>query len=89
MSSASPSASCPAVNTGRRRWLAGALAAPWLLGQGAAQAQQATLQIGQSAALTGPLGELGQAMRHGAQAGKTARKGSSNTSHAGHASCCL
>ena len=69
MSSASPSASCPAVNTGRRRWLAGALAAPWLLGQGAAQAQQATLQIGQSAALTGPLGELGQAMRHGAQAG--------------------
>ena len=69
MSSASPSASCPAVNTGRRRWLAGALAAPWLLGQGAAQAQQATLQIGQAAALTGPLGELGQAMRHGAQAG--------------------
>ena len=70
MSSASPSVPSSAVNTGRRRWLAGALAAPWLLGHGAAvQAQQTTLQIGQSAALTGPLGELGQALQYGAQAG--------------------
>ena len=70
MSNASPSVPCSAVNPGRRRWLAGALAAPWLLGQSAAvQAQQATLQIGQSAALTGPMGELGQAMQYGAQAG--------------------
>lgn len=70
MSSASRRVPCPAVNTGRRRWLAGTLAAPWLLGHGpAVQAQQATLQIGQSAALTGPLGELGQALQHGAQAG--------------------
>src|SRR5690606_37327041 len=58
-----------AVSVDRRRWLASALAAPWLLGQGLAQAQDASsLQIGQSVALTGPLGELGRAMHQGAQA---------------------
>lgn len=56
------------VRIDRRRWLAGALSTPWLLGQGTARAQEASLQIGQSVALTGPLGELGRAMTAGAQA---------------------
>ena len=58
----------PLLHTNRRSWLASVLAAPWLLGQTTAQAQEAPIKIGQSTALTGPLGELGSAMHMGAQA---------------------
>ena len=53
----------------RRRLLAGALALP-LLGVGAAAraAADTPVRIGQSIALTGPLGDLGSAMHQGAQA---------------------
>lgn len=68
MHRARPSSAPSAMRIDRRRWLAGALAAPWLLGQGTVRAQEASLHIGQSAALTGPLGELGRAMHQGAQA---------------------
>lgn len=51
----------------RRRLLAGALALPWL-GLPVAQAQEGSLKLCQSTALTGPLGDLGSAMHLGAQA---------------------
>jgi len=51
----------------RRRLLAGALALPWL-GLSTASAQEATLKICQSTALTGPLGDLGTALQLGAKA---------------------
>lgn len=63
-----PSAPPSALCADRRRLLASALTVPWLLGQGLTQAQDAPLQISQSVALTGPLGELGRAMHQGAQA---------------------
>jgi branched-chain amino acid transport system substrate-binding protein len=50
----------------RRRLLAGLVAAPWAA---VARAQEATpWRIGQSIALSGPLGDLGQAMHQGAKA---------------------
>ena len=56
-----------APNLPRRRLLAGALALPWL-GLPVAQAQETSLKLCQSTALTGPLGDLGTAMHQGAQA---------------------
>lgn len=58
----------PVRCTNRRSWLASVLATPWLLRQTAAQAQEGPIKIGQSTALTGPLGELGSAMHQGAKA---------------------
>ena len=53
----------------RRRLLAGALALPLLGAGGAARAAPDTpVRIGQSTALSGPLGDLGSAMHQGAQA---------------------
>ena len=57
----------PLLRSDRRRWLAYAVAAPWLGWLPGARAQDATIKIGQSTALTGPLGELGSAMHWGAQ----------------------
>jgi len=51
----------------RRRLLAGALALPWL-GLPVAQAQEGSLKLCQSTALTGPLGDLGTALQLGAKA---------------------
>jgi len=51
-----------------RRHVLGALAAAPLLLPGAARAQDGALRIGQSIALSGPLGDLGQAMHQGARA---------------------
>ncbi|QIL42916.1 ABC transporter substrate-binding protein [Acidovorax sp. HDW3] len=52
----------------RRTLLTGAAATalPWL-GMGTAQAQDATIVLGQSTDLSGPLADLGQAMHQGAQ----------------------
>lgn len=50
----------------RRKLLATAASLPWL-GFGSAHAQEGTIRIAQSAALTGALGELGTAMHRGAQ----------------------
>lgn len=52
----------------RRRLLAHAAALPWLGLVPGAWAQDGTLKICQSTALTGPLGDLGSAMHHGAKA---------------------
>ena len=53
----------------RRRLLAGALALPLLgVGTAARAAADTPVRIGQSTALTGPLGDLGSAMHQGAQA---------------------
>lgn len=60
----------PPAHATRRRWLAAAAAAtcaPWL-GAGRAHAQEGAVRIGQSTALTGPLGDLGSAMHQGAKA---------------------
>jgi len=57
----------PGPNLSRRRLLAAAAAAPLVL-HGPARAQGAPLRIGQSIALSGPLGDLGQAMHQGARA---------------------
>lgn len=57
----------PSLHHDRRRLLSHALAIPllgWLPG---VRAQDASIKIGQSTALTGPLGELGNAMHQGAQ----------------------
>ena len=56
----------------RRRLLASAsaLALPWL-GLPAARAQEGSLKLCQSTALSGPLGDLGSAMHQGAQAAFT------------------
>lgn len=51
----------------RRRFLASTMALPWL-GLSPAYAQEATLKICQSTALTGPLGDLGTALQLGAKA---------------------
>ncbi|WP_422844242.1 ABC transporter substrate-binding protein [Acidovorax sp. M2(2025)] len=63
-------AALPPAHATRRRWLAAAAAAtcaPWL-GAGRAHAQEGAVRIGQSTALTGPLGDLGSAMHQGAKA---------------------
>lgn len=51
----------------RRQAIAAIAAAPWLQ-PAAGRAQDGALRIGQSAALSGPLGDLGQAMHQGAKA---------------------
>ncbi len=51
----------------RRSFVAGAMALPWL-GLSTVSAQEATLKICQSTALTGPLGDLGTALQLGAKA---------------------
>lgn len=61
------STSSPLRAIPRRQLLAGALALPWL-GSRLAQAQEGTLKLCQSTALSGPLGDLGTAMHQGAQA---------------------
>lgn len=55
------------LNLSRRRLLVAAAAAPLVL-HGRVQAQGVPLRIGQSIALSGPLGDLGQAMHQGARA---------------------
>jgi len=57
----------PSFSPGRRSVLASALALPWL-GLPTAHAQDTTIKICQSTALTGPLGDLGSAMHQGAKA---------------------
>lgn len=57
----------PAHRLNRRTVLAAAASLPWLLPAGA-RAVEAPLRIGQSTALSGPLGDLGQAMHQGARA---------------------
>ena len=53
----------------RRQVLAAAAASlPWLGWGSAARAQEGTIRIAQSTALTGPLGDLGSAMHQGAKA---------------------
>ena len=52
----------------RRQLLAAAVSLPWLGHLGGARAQEGVLKIGQSTALTGPLGDLGSAMHQGAKA---------------------
>ncbi|WP_240636040.1 ABC transporter substrate-binding protein [Caldimonas tepidiphila] len=57
------------AETGRRRFLLGATALAAGLGAPAlVRAAGATLRLGQSTDLTGPLSELGQALHHGARA---------------------
>lgn len=61
--------SCTApVHFSRRRLLASAMALPAAAGLPSVWAQEAPLKICQSAALTGPLGDLGSAMQQGAMA---------------------
>ena len=57
----------PSLHLRRRQVLASALALPWL-GLPLAHAQNAPIQLCQSTALTGPLGDLGSAMHQGAMA---------------------
>ena len=52
----------------RRRLLARAIALPWIGIAPALRAQEVPLKICQSTALSGPLGDLGTAMHHGARA---------------------
>lgn len=52
----------------RRSALAAAAAAPWMWHAGARAQDAGALRIGQSIALSGPLGDLGQAMHQGAKA---------------------
>ncbi len=56
----------------RRQILAAALSLPWLGTVRSAHAQEATVKVAQSTALTGPLGDLGSAMHQGAKAAFTA-----------------
>ena len=56
----------PPIN--RRTVLSAAISLPWLGHLGGARAQDSVLKIGQSTALTGPLGDLGSAMHQGAKA---------------------
>lgn len=67
MSNTNSSTSFPLRAIPRRRLLAGALALPWL-GTGLVHAQEGSLKLCQSTALSGPLGDLGTAMHQGAQA---------------------
>ena len=46
----------------RRAVLAAAAASPWLLHTRGTRAEESPLRIGQSTALSGPLGDLGQAI---------------------------
>jgi len=62
------SLSRPSPFLARRKLLAGAAALPWLGLVPGAWAQDTTLKICQSTALTGPLGDLGSAMHQGARA---------------------
>ncbi len=59
--------SAAALSIPRRRLLAGALALPWL-GTRIAYAQEDSIKLCQSTALSGPLGDLGSAMHQGALA---------------------
>ena len=65
-----PTTARPPSHIARRQLLAAATATislPWL-GLGSARAQEGTIRIAQSTALTGPLGDLGSAMHQGAKA---------------------